>query len=290
MSFMDRVQNALISTVTSLVYSHSRARESRIFWETGDLEFGEDLLVTARSSDSVIVNSVPALDFAMPTSNKIAYIGGLTIQRKPEQLNMSNFFTAFSHFPEITFIVKYESTNCTLYVPPNVQLAQWIPQAELMGHPNYKAIITHGGLSSILETLSVGKPLILMPLFADHGKNSKVMEAKGAAIILDKMNLRVLDITRAIAEVTANASLPILKIPLHKHTFFRYGQVCAKLSRMLKESLPVDHLEFIDHLVRRAAKSSRKKFPLTPKEPQQFTYTYLQIFLGILLLFLTINS
>ncbi|KIH43689.1 hypothetical protein ANCDUO_26300, partial [Ancylostoma duodenale] len=156
------------------------------------------LLATARSSDSIVANTLPSLDFAMPTSSKITYIGGFTVQKQPGRLDtfwkeiadsstkgfilvtfgsiartmdmplkmQDNFFTAFSRFPEITFIVKYETANSTVAVPPNVQLTQWIPQAKLMAHHNYLAIITHGGWSSILESISVGRPLVLMPLFA----------------------------------------------------------------------------------------------------------------------------
>ena len=34
------------------------------------------------------------------------------------------------------------------------------------GHPNYQGIITHGGWSTVLESLYYGRPMILMPLFA----------------------------------------------------------------------------------------------------------------------------
>ncbi|KAK6749065.1 hypothetical protein RB195_001587 [Necator americanus] len=267
MSFLNRAQNVLISAVTALVFSYSRAQQSRIFWKTGDLPFGEDLFATARSSDSVLVNTLPMLDFAMPTSNKIAYIGGFTAQKEPKRMDTDKFFTAFSQFPEITFIIKYETTNCTLRIPPNVQFTRWIPQAELMAHPNYLAVITHGGWSSILESISVEKPLVLIPLFADHGKNSKVVEAKGAALILDKMNLKVSDITKAIADVTSKP---------------RYREACINLSRMMDDASPLKSADLLDYQVRRAAKASRKKFPSTPRESQRFPVNAcIEIFIGI---------
>ncbi|KAK6749064.1 hypothetical protein RB195_001587 [Necator americanus] len=299
MSFLNRAQNVLISAVTALVFSYSRAQQSRIFWKTGDLPFGEDLFATARSSDSVLVNTLPMLDFAMPTSNKIAYIGGFTAQKEPKRMDtfwqqladsssrgfilvtfgsiaktmdmplemQDKFFTAFSQFPEITFIIKYETTNCTLRIPPNVQFTRWIPQAELMAHPNYLAVITHGGWSSILESISVEKPLVLIPLFADHGKNSKVVEAKGAALILDKMNLKVSDITKAIADVTSKP---------------RYREACINLSRMMDDASPLKSADLLDYQVRRAAKASRKKFPSTPRESQRFPVNAcIEIFIGI---------
>ncbi|EPB73916.1 UDP-glucoronosyl and UDP-glucosyl transferase [Ancylostoma ceylanicum] len=276
MNFLERAQNVLISAVTSLVYSSTRAQQSKIFWRTGDLAFGEDLLSTARSSDSIVANTLPSLDFAMPTSNKMAYIGGFTVQKQPGVLDMNNFFTAFSRFPEITFIVKYETANSTVTIPPNVQLTQWIPQAKLMAHPNYLAIITHGGWSSILESINVGKPLVLMPLFADHGKNSKAVEAKGAAVILDKMNPKTADIMKAITSVTTNQ---------------RYRENCAKLSRMMQDPSPIDHAALLDYQVRRAAKLTRKSFQLSPKECIHSPISsYLEVFIGISIALVTIAS
>ncbi|ETN76008.1 hypothetical protein NECAME_03574 [Necator americanus] len=267
MSFLNRAQNVLISAVTALVFSYSRAQQSRIFWKT-------DLFATARSSDSVLVNTLPMLDFAMPTSNKIAYIGGFTAQKEPKRMDtfwqqladsssrgfilvtfgsiaktmdmplemQDKFFTAFSQFPEITFIIKYETTNCTLRIPPNVQFTRWIPQAELM----------------------------------DHGKNSKVVEAKGAALILDKMNLKVSDITKAIAEVTSKP---------------RYREACINLSRMMDDASPLKSADLLDYQVRRAAKASRKKFPSTPRESQRFPVNAcIEIFIGISIAIVTTAS
>lgn len=89
-------------------------------------------------------------------------------------------------------------------MPDNVILTPWIPQLPLMAHKNYKTIITHGGWSSILETTMHSKPMILMPLFADHAKNSKVAESKGVAVLLDKMRLSRRRVVHAIYTILTN--------------------------------------------------------------------------------------
>lgn len=115
------------------------------------------------------------------------------------------FYDSFARFSHITFIVKYEtSSNSTISVPDNVILTPWIPQLPLMAHKNYKTIITHGGWSSILETTMHSKPMILMPLFADHAKNSKVAESKGVAVLLDKMRLSRRRVVHAIYTILTN--------------------------------------------------------------------------------------
>ena len=44
--------------------------------------------------------------------------------------------------------------------PDNVMLSKWLPQQEVLAHPNVKLFITHGGQSSFQESLCHGKPVV----------------------------------------------------------------------------------------------------------------------------------
>ncbi len=44
--------------------------------------------------------------------------------------------------------------------PDNVMLAKWLPQQDVLGHPNTVLFITNGGLNSFQETLCHGKPIV----------------------------------------------------------------------------------------------------------------------------------
>lgn len=59
--------------------------------------------------------------------------------------------------------------------PPNVKLGKWLPQQDILAHPNIKAFITHGGLLSLIESVYHGVPILSIPVFGDQVSNA--MEA-----------------------------------------------------------------------------------------------------------------
>ncbi|XP_018562683.1 uncharacterized protein LOC108904558 [Anoplophora glabripennis] len=68
--------------------------------------------------------------------------------------------------------------------PPNVKLAKWIPQQDILAHPNVKLFITHSGLLSITETVYHGVPVLGIPVFADQHLNAKLATHNGFALYL----------------------------------------------------------------------------------------------------------
>ena len=47
--------------------------------------------------------------------------------------------------------------------PPNVMLHKWLPQQDVLGHPNVKLFISHAGQSSFQETVCHQKPAVRHP-------------------------------------------------------------------------------------------------------------------------------
>ncbi|KRT83007.1 Glycosyltransferase, partial [Oryctes borbonicus] len=71
--------------------------------------------------------------------------------------------------------------------PKNVQIRKWMPQQDILAHPNVKLFITHGGLLSTTESLYHGVPVIGISVFGDQDLNMKNAENRGYGISLPYM-------------------------------------------------------------------------------------------------------
>jgi UDP:flavonoid glycosyltransferase YjiC (YdhE family) len=68
-------------------------------------------------------------------------------------------------------------------VGPNVHVARWIPQADVM--PHAAAMVCHGGSGTVRAALAAGTPMVVVPLFADQPYNADRVAELGAGIALD---------------------------------------------------------------------------------------------------------
>jgi UDP:flavonoid glycosyltransferase YjiC (YdhE family) len=66
---------------------------------------------------------------------------------------------------------------------PNVRVQRWVPQARVLGHA--AAVVSHGGAGTTLGALAAGRPLVVVPLFADQPLNARRVAAVGAGVTLD---------------------------------------------------------------------------------------------------------
>ncbi|KAL3266720.1 hypothetical protein HHI36_010881 [Cryptolaemus montrouzieri] len=69
-------------------------------------------------------------------------------------------------------------------VPKNIIVKSWLPQAEILGHPNLKVFISHGGLGGTTEAVYHGVPILGIPFFGDQKMNLQEAETAGYAIAL----------------------------------------------------------------------------------------------------------
>ncbi|XP_030745462.1 UDP-glucuronosyltransferase 2C1-like [Sitophilus oryzae] len=68
--------------------------------------------------------------------------------------------------------------------PDNVLIKKWLPQQDILAHPNIRLFITHGGLLSTTETVYHGVPILAIPVFGDQPGNAEKAEYAGYALKL----------------------------------------------------------------------------------------------------------
>ncbi|KAH8271775.1 hypothetical protein KR044_005411 [Drosophila immigrans] len=73
--------------------------------------------------------------------------------------------------------------------PANVHIMKWLPQRDILGHPNVRVFFTHGGLLGLTEGVSSGLPIVGMPICGDQFLNIAALVERGMAVKLDFASL-----------------------------------------------------------------------------------------------------
>ena len=93
-----------------------------------------------------------------------------------------------------------------LVVSPNVKVLPWIPQNDLLGHPNTRVFVTHVGMNGMVEGVYHGVPMVTCPQFGDQHDNSKRVVENGYGVHLDVYDTENLEknLLKAVMEAVSN--------------------------------------------------------------------------------------
>ncbi|CAI2352091.1 unnamed protein product [Caenorhabditis sp. 36 PRJEB53466] len=189
---------------------------------------------TLPEASFILTNQIPLLDFPAPTFDKIVAVGGLSVKTDRKSLKLEekwsrildvrkkNVFISFgsnvrsvdmpdeykksllqvfASMPDTSFIWKYEDANDPIVDHlDNVYLGEWLPQNELLADPRLSVFVTHGGLGSVTELAMMGKPCVMVPLFADQSRNAQMLKRHGGAAVLTRPDLSSPDPLRQTLE------------------------------------------------------------------------------------------
>ncbi|KAK6757246.1 hypothetical protein RB195_015211 [Necator americanus] len=250
MNFLQRVKSLIGHGMMKLFWRRLIADpETQLFRTHISPEF-PDLMDLAAKCPLVMANTNELYDMPRPTLAKVVNIGGVGVEIK-DQKPLPNhiaeivdsgdgtiffsfgsvvasykmplewkkiFLDTFRRFPKYQFLWRYEEDDIKDMLPTNVHLFKWLPQVDLLRHPRTKAFITHAGYNSFQEAILTGVPLIAIPLVGDQPKNAASAEHLGIGVVLNKGELSVSVVSRAIEEVITNT---------------RYKKEARRLSRMV---------------------------------------------------------
>ncbi|KAJ8947849.1 hypothetical protein NQ318_009995, partial [Aromia moschata] len=113
--------------------------------------------------------------------------------------------TLIQTFAELPYKVlwKWESDDLP-GKPENVIIRQWLPQQDVLAHPNIKVFITQCGLQSVEESIVRGVPMVGIPFIADQTMNIKRLVEYGVAIGIDYITVTKDELKSAIVEVATD--------------------------------------------------------------------------------------
>ncbi|PWA23137.1 hypothetical protein CCH79_00002312 [Gambusia affinis] len=120
----------------------------------------------------------------------------------------------------------------------NTLMMDWMPQKDLLGHPQIKVFIAHGGTNGVQEAIYFGVPVLGIPLFFDQYDNLLRLQERGAAKILQ------------LHEVNGHSFESAVKEVLHKDS---YKENIQRLSRLHQDQPmpPMDQATFwIEYVIR----------------------------------------
>ncbi|XP_065219025.1 UDP-glycosyltransferase UGT5-like isoform X28 [Planococcus citri] len=214
MDFLDRLRNTLEVAGGMAIYEMIFHSESQRYSEEYFSPSIPDLKKLVANVSLALVNTHYSYFGALPRVPGIIEVGGIHIlkaQQVPENIekfiNESKhgvvyfcmgsllrgetfppekreaFLYAFSKIPQ-RVLWKWEG-DVLPGKSDNIMISKWMPQRDILAHPNVKLFISHGGLLGTSEAVYEGVPVLGIPIFGDQRTNIKSLEANGAGELLD---------------------------------------------------------------------------------------------------------
>lgn len=85
--------------------------------------------------------------------------------------------------------------------PDNVLISQWLPQEDILAHPNTLLFISHCGFGSITEAKYHRVPIIAIPVFGDQSKNAAQVVEEGWGVQIELVPFSEKALQDAITEI-----------------------------------------------------------------------------------------
>ncbi|XP_072024405.1 UDP-glucuronosyltransferase 2C1-like isoform X3 [Amphiura filiformis] len=248
-----------------------------------------------------LVNTHFVLDFARPLMPNVIAVGGLTTkQSKPLEnewidflesagedgvvlFSMGSYATgidedvaglfagAFAQLPQKVIWKLNGKPSATL--TPNVKVVDWIPQNDLLGHPQIKAFVYHCGVNGVWEAVYHGVPMVAVPLFGDQYDNAQRLVSRGMAVKVD--------ISTLTSDELAQAIRTVIKDPSYKNNATRISAIFRDSPR----TPPEVAVDWIEYVIRHGGAKHLRSAAL---DLNIFQYLLLDVIAVLLLAFITL--
>ncbi|KAK2577353.1 hypothetical protein KPH14_003473 [Odynerus spinipes] len=250
MGFLDRVANYLWIRVQNAAYDFWYDPAHRV---AAEKLFGPDLPSfkdIARNQSALLANTHFSLHGARPYLPNVVEIGGIHLPNSTKPLprdikrflddakegvlyfslgsmikatsmppaKLQTIFNVLRSIPR-KVIWKWEADDLS-GKPDNVFISRWLPQFDILHHPNVKAYLGHAGLLGLTEAVYLGVPMVLMPMYGDQFTNAAAAEYRGVAVLIEYEEINENILRHALDEIFNNT---------------RYRENVKKLSKAFRD-------------------------------------------------------
>lgn len=134
---------------------------------------------------------------SMGNRPKILVSIGTTFDHNQKQLFFSKVTEAFDG--EDISVVMVSDPDLFEYIPDNFMVCEYVPQLALL--PHIDAVVCHGGHNTVCETLSYGKPLVVLPIAYDQSYVAGCVTNSGSGIRLNFNRFKAQQLKEAVYTV-----------------------------------------------------------------------------------------
>ncbi|XP_051739261.1 UDP-glucuronosyltransferase 2C1-like [Ctenopharyngodon idella] len=233
MTFSQRVMNVMVYMIG--IYQNPKFFGYH-YQEFSQKYFGPDVdfFSLLQNADIWLMRNDFTFEFPRPTMPNVVYMGGFQCKpAKPLPDDLEKFvqssgehgviiMTLGTVFGQLLSEINDEIAAAFAQLPQkviwrhtgprptnlgnNTLIVDWLPQNDLLGHPQTKVFVAHGGTNGVQEAIYHGVPIVGLPLSFDQPDNLSRMQAKGTAKIVDFATLDRNVFLEALKEVLHNSS------------------------------------------------------------------------------------
>ncbi|XP_030384149.1 UDP-glucuronosyltransferase 1-3 [Scaptodrosophila lebanonensis] len=229
MGFVERVNNFLHFHIVALLHNliSQPATDALIAKRFGAGLPPINEIVT--NTSLMLINQHYALTGARPYAPNVVEVGGLQITPQkplPENLDgllkqskqgviyiswgsmvnpatlpatkRQQLFECIRHFGAYSFVMRWSNDSMPSDKPSNLHFYDWLPQRDLLCHPQVKAFMTHGGLLGSSEAVHCGVPMLVTPFYGDQFLNAGAIVQRRFGVTVNFANFDSRNLIQAL--------------------------------------------------------------------------------------------